>query len=276
MKRVLIYNSPQVSKRFNLQQLLLQHVLPGTGMVGHIVTADTLCRAMTDDTDLFIIPGANASSKYREELSGDNLAHLRHHMQRGMRLLGLCAGSYVLSRAFDFVFHDDASGAVREHRHVSSPLGVVDAHAYGPDLRLYDPPAPDGSLQLYNAVTLKFGDAASPRQTRALISRAPSFRKFDEKQCQPMAHYEVTGEAAILRFDTPGFGQGVLSGPSIEVGGGGLASYVQKQDDPRLLRVMQQLDEAESSRRELVAQVFDVLLPQAAPQIRRNLGLGIS
>lgn len=274
MQRVLIYNSPQISKSFNLQALLTRHVFPHAGLVGQVVDARNLQRVMRDDAALFILPGARASSTYRDELNGANLAHIRQHMQRGMQVLGLCAGAYVLSRAFDFTFHDESNGRVLERRHVTSPLGLVDAHAYGPDLRLYDAPAADGALQLYKAVTLEFGNATAPRLTSALVYKAPSFSRFDAVQCRPLAWYAATGEAAILRFDVPGVGRGVLSGPSIEVEGSDMTQYVPVSLPPAMAEAAARLNAAALTRRELLAQVFGELLPQAAPQIRRNLGLG--
>lgn len=269
--KVLIYDSPQISKIFNLQFLLGRYILKDTYIGRQVVNAHTLQSCMDDDTCLFILPGARASSAYRDELSGSNLQHLKKHMARGMKVLGLCAGAYVLSREFDFTFYDETNGAVLERRHVTSPLGMVDAHAYGPDLRLYVPQAADGSLQLYNAATLDFNGMS----TKALVCKAPSFSQYNPRQCEPVATYNASNETAILRIlKSDGEIAGILSGPSIEVGGEGLDLYIpQGLQDANVKKTVLELNEARDSRRHLLAQVFGDLLPQIAPQIRRNLGL---
>lgn len=266
--RVLVYNAPSISKIFNLRQLLTETVLPGTGLQLQITDAQNLRRDLGRDVALFILPGARASGAYREQIIGPNLECLKDRMDRGMQVLGLCAGAYVLSRQFDFNFHDERNGRVLEAKRVTSYMGLVDAEAYGPDLRLYEPPGRDGSLQLFNAATLDFNGMA----TKALVCKAPSFRGYDPAQCTPLATYAATGEAAILRFTFGQLGGGVLSGPSIEVEGGELTSYVDSAP-AGVARTVAVLNDSRSTRRELLANVFDALLPVAAPQIRRNLGV---
>ncbi len=268
--KVLVYVSPQVSKVFNLQLLLSRSILCDTGISRQMVGAQHLQSAMDDDVALFILPGARASSTYRDELSGKNLRHLKAHMDRGMKVLGFCAGAYVFSRQFDYTFYDENDGSVLEHRQVTSPLGMIDAHSYGPDLRLYEPQAADGSLQLYNAATLDFNGMS----TKALVCKAPSFKQYNPEQCEALATYGATGEAAILRFKYGENGGGILCGPSIEVGGELLTYYVpENMQNPQVQKTVTELNATRESRRELIAQVFGELLPQAAPQIRHNLGL---
>ena len=270
-RKVLVYDSPGVSKSFNLQLLLGRHILSDTYIARQVVTAQTLQHSMDDNTCLFILPGAKASSTYREELSGKNLDHVKKHMRRGMKVLGFCAGAYVFSSEFDFTFYNEWNGNVLERKHISSALGVVDAKAYGPDLRLYDPAGADGSLNLYKAATLNFNGIS----TKALICKAPSFSAYNPKQCEPISTYEATGEVAILRFQDDRIGSGILCGPSLEVGGEDLDYYVPvSMRNPQVQKTVGELNATRHTRSKLVAQVFTELLPSdVAPIILRNLKL---
>lgn len=276
MQRVLIYNAQGDTKLYSLQRVMQELILLSTGIPVEIVTAETVAGRVGPEA-LLILPGARASTGYRTQIGGARFEAVMTAMDKGMQVLGICAGAYVLCKEFSYDDYDPVTGRLNETRHVSSGLGIVNARAWGPDQRLYtaQPRVEGDPWTVYQAVSMQFNVSGQVRQANVAISKAPSFYDLHPAQCQPLAHYTATGDVAMLAFKF-GQGGGVLSGPVFEVGGDNLKHYVHPRhaEDPRAQAIIQKLFESRNDWHELLGSVFGRLLPDAAPQIRRNLGLG--
>lgn len=275
MPRVLIYNAEGDTKLYSLQRVMQELILPSTGIAAEIVTAANVAERVGPGA-LLILPGARASTGYRTQIGGAKFERIMQAMDKGMQVLGICAGAYVLCKDFKYDDYDPLTGRLNETRHVSSGLGIINARAWGPDQRLYTPqPRVEGDpWTVYQAVSMQFNINGQPRQANVAISKAPSFYDLHPAQCEPLAHYTATGDVSMLSFKF-GQGGGVLSGPVFEVGGDNLKHYVHPRhaQDPRAQEIISKLFESKAQWHELLGSVFGRLLPQAAPQIRKNLGL---
>ena len=228
MTTILLYNAQTESKISSLKHVVEDIALKNTGIKLIEVNAGNFREKLTDKVDLLILPGARAGTAYRDQLAGENFEHLKKHMARGMHVLGICAGSFVLAKDFDFDVYDPVTGDLIEQKHIQSEIGIADVRAYGPDLRLYPlrPREKSNPWSVYTATPVTFDDADG-KETKAhvALSKGPSFTGHNPQQCTPIATYDTTGDSAIVAFKY-GKGGGVLSGPALEVGGENLIHYV--------------------------------------------------
>lgn len=277
MGKIVIYHAHTVSKLFTIHSLLRDVVVRNTGLSVEIAHQDNLATALTPDTLLFVLPGASASSTYRDQISGDKLALLKQRTADGMYLLGICAGGYALAHHFEYCFYDEQSGALQEKRQVQSSLGLAPVYAYGPNrqlhqLRPYDPAARWSS---YDAVRTGFRGRDGKRIEVALaLANGPSFSHLDHTFCQPLAHYEQTGEVAMVSFGY-GKGGGILSGPAPEVGGRNLMQYIhpRRQQDPHMQTTLSALENSHAAWAAMWGDLMARLLPSRPdlhPLMTRN------
>lgn len=266
MGKVVIYYAAEVSKLYTIQSLLKTVALKHTGLAVEIARQDNLANVLTPDTHLFILPGASASSVYRDQISGDKLALLQERVADGMQVLGICAGAYAFAQNFDYSFYDEQTGALIERRQVQSSLGLAPTHAIGPNLQLHQlrPYDPAARWSTYDAVALSYQtqDGRILRPALAL-SNGPSFSAFDASACQPLGHYTKTGEVAMLAFSY-GQGGGILSGPAPEVGGRHLLQYIHpdKRHDPHLRSTLHAIETTHQDWAVMWSDLMVRLLPQ--------------
>ena len=279
MSRVLIYNALTQSKIDSLRRVFSDLALPGTGLVLEEVTHENFSRRMGDDVALLVLPGARAGSAYRDQLAGENLVCLKHHLSHGMNMLGICAGAYVMARQYEYYDYDSATGALLERRIISgSDLGLAEVRAYGPDLRLYPlkPREEENPWSVYTAAQVSFPAEGQQEQAALALSKGPSFTHVGEN-VSVFAKYNETGEAAIVQF-RHGRGGGLLSGPALEVGGQNLMHYVhpQHREDPHCQSIITQLENGREVWAKLWTEVFVRLIPDRPDihaQVRRNFGV---
>lgn len=277
--RALVYNAQGDTKLYSLQRVMTEMILPNTGITFEIVTAENIIERLGPDVVMLLLPGARASTGYRTQLCGPRFDAIMNAMDRGMQVMGICAGGYVLCRDFQYDDYDPVTGRLNETRHISSALGIVDAKAWGPDQRLYTPRqrVEGDPWSVFNAVALRFSANGQPFEATVAISKAPSFIEYNATQCTPMAHYTDTGDVAMLRFRF-GQGGGILSGPGIEVGGANLKHYVHPRhaEDEYAKGVIKRLNDSHQQWHQLLAETFTTLVPgepKIHRQIRQNLGL---
>ncbi|MDD9901619.1 MAG: hypothetical protein OXT65_11620 [Alphaproteobacteria bacterium] len=280
MTTILLYNAQTESKISSLKHVVEDIALKNTGIKLIEVNAGNFREKLTDKVDLLILPGARAGTAYRDQLAGENFEHLKKHMARGMHVLGICAGSFVLAKDFDFDVYDPVTGDLIEQKHIQSEIGIADVRAYGPDLRLYPlrPREKSNPWSVYTATPVTFDDADG-KETKAhvALSKGPSFTGHNPQQCTPIATYDTTGDSAIVAFKY-GKGGGVLSGPALEVGGENLIHYVFEEHlkIPQCLNVITALDNSKDAWAKLWVKTLETLLPGKPAlhnQIRQNFGL---
>jgi glutamine amidotransferase-like uncharacterized protein len=278
MGKIVIYHAQAVSKLYTIQSLLRDVVLKNTGLNMEIAHQDNLAATLTPDTLLFILPGASASSVYRDQISGRKLEQLQRRTADGMQLLGICAGGYALAHNFEYCFYDEQSGALQEKRQVQSSLGLAPVYAYGPNLQLHHrrPYDPTARWSSYDAVETAFRGRDGELINVALaLANGPSFNQLDETLCQPLAHYRKTGEVAMVGFRY-GQGGGILSGPAPEVGGRNLMQYIapKQQRDPHMYATISSLESSHAAWVRLWSDLLTRLLPSRPdlhPLMARNL-----
>ena len=279
MGNILFYNAQTESKIFSLHRVFTELALPGTGLEVEMVEAQSFREKLTPEVELLVLPGARASSAYREQLSGANLDHLSRRVEDGLQVLGICAGAYVLSRHFEYFDYSDETGHLREHRVIDNQhLGLAPLRAYGPDLRLYPPRPPRDEANpwtVYTDVAVTFNAQGKQQEVALAISKGPSFTHLSPKHCRPFALYKETGETAMAQF-AYGQGGGLLCGPSLEVGGENLAHYMHpdRLADPRFRGIITRLEASQQAWSQLWGEVFSTLLPRRPAEcakIRQNM-----
>jgi glutamine amidotransferase-like uncharacterized protein len=278
VNRILIYNAKTESKLDSLKRVL-GRIFDGTGMVIEEVTADDIQKKLTADVALLIFPGARAGTAYREQLKGAAFDLIKQRMQDGLQVLGICAGSYVMTRHFTYDEYDPVTGKLLFKKNITSELGITDFEAFGPDLRLYPlkPREADNPWSVYTAAAVRAQLGDKKMSAALALSKGPSFINVDETKNDIIARYEATGDAAIVGFRF-GKGGGVLSGPALEVGGDNLAHYIhpEHRKDPHCAGIVLALERSAGAWAEIWGHVMQRLLPNRPdvwPRLRRNLGL---
>jgi glutamine amidotransferase-like uncharacterized protein len=274
MNRILLFNS----NKLDSLKRVLSMICKDTDLVIEEVTAGNIMQKLGPDVALLFLPGARAGTAYREQLKGAAFDLIKERITNGMHIFGICAGSYVMTRQFTYDEYDPVTGKVLLKKNIKSELGITDFQAFGPDLRLYPlQPLNDNPWSYYTAaaVTVYHGEKTFP--AALALSKGPSFINVDENKNDVIARYQVTGDAAIVGFKF-GKGGGVLSGPSLEVGGDNLAHYIHPEHyrDPHCRRIVEALEQGKSSWALLWGQLMQRLLPNrqdCIPAIRRNLNL---
>lgn len=234
MSKVLIYDDDTSARVFTIERLLRTVALKGTGLKVEFVHPHDFMQKLTEDTLLFVLPGAAASATYREQITGEKLDLLRARTQSGIQLLGICAGAYTLSNQFEYCFYNEMTGTLEERRQITSSLGLAPVFAFGPNTTLHPLRPYQAAMRrsTYDAVEINFNLLSGQViQPTLALAKGPSFSQLDLAVCQPLALYKKTGEIAMVSFNY-GQGGGVLSGPAPEVGGLGLIASL----DPKMLQ----------------------------------------
>ena len=276
MANILIYDTQGESKIDSLWRVFSRLALAQTGLTLARVTAHTLCTKLTEQVDLLVLPGTRAGTTYREQLTGPSLQLLQQRVQDGLQILGICAGAYVLARTFIYTEYEGLSRRPLWKKQISSPLGLADVMAQGPDLRLYAPQPrdPNNPWSVYSAVELEGGAIDAPSPAFFALSRGPSFVITNPQAAVALVNYKATREAAVVQF-RQGDGGGILAGPALEVGGTNLRHYIYPphytQDATR--DIVEKLEQS----RMAWSLVWEQLLPRLLPrqththgQIRSN------
>ena len=275
-QRILIYNAKTESKLDSLKRVL-HKIFFGTGMIIEEVTAEDIQQKLTPDVAILILPGARAGTAYREQLKGAAFDLIKQRMQNGLHILGICAGSYVMTKEFTYDEYDPRTGKVLFKKNIQSELGITDFQAFGPDLRLYplQPREADNPWSVYTAadVQVKSGDDFFPASLA--LSKGPSFIHVDENKNDVIARYDGTGDVAIVGFKF-GKGGGILSGPALEVGGDNLTHYIHPdhRHDPHCQNIIQSLEGSAPAWAQLWGILVQKLLPnrpEIAVQVVQNL-----
>lgn len=280
MKKILLYSVEAESKTDSIRRLLNQ-AFDGTGMMLEEATAATLMDKLDEDVAILILPGARAGTSYREQLQGAPIDKIRDLTSGGMRLLGTCAGAFVLAEKFKYLDYDPATGALLQVKRIRSEIGMAALRAFGPDKRLYDvdqPRAEDNPWAVFTTTPVAFRFNGQDTQAALALSRGPSLTNLNPDLCQPLGRYVETGDVAIASFRF-GLGGGVLSGPALEVGGVNLMQYVlpKYHADAHVARTVGALEQSHAEWSRLWVKVLDQLLP-GQPALMKKIAwnLGVS
>jgi glutamine amidotransferase-like uncharacterized protein len=278
MNRILIYNAKTESKLDSLKRVLSM-ICKDTDLVIEEVTADDIMHKLGPDVALLVLPGARAGTAYREQLKGAAFDLIKERMNNGMHVLGICAGSYVMTKEFTYDEYDPRSGKVLFKKNIKSELGITDFQAFGPDLRLYplQPREADNPWSVYTAAAVTVRNDNKTFAAALALSKGPSFINVDENKNDVIARYQVTGDAAVVGFKF-GRGGGVLSGPALEVGGDNLSHYIhpEHRTHPHCRDIVEKLERSKDGWARLWGQLMQRLLPNrpdCIPAIQRNLNL---
>ena len=254
--KIVIYYAGPGTKIYGIERLL-KELTRGTSVP--VVRADmhTIEAHLRDKPSMLVMPGHETGQLYIDELRGRKFGLINDAILAGMHVVGICAGSYVFSKNFDFEMRNDSGRLLGiQHKDVSSPLGIVPARAAGVDRRLYN-----SELQLYTkenpwasscAAPLScHADLVSGGSLNALLTMGPSFVALDPR-CQVLASYNATAEAAIIRY-WHGLGSIVMSGPAIEVGACNLNHHLSPlhSGNATAMSIKQALEETYMASRQL-------------------------
>lgn len=295
--KIQFYNAHGETKYYSLLRVL-ERLFEGTPVVIEEVNTSNFAEKVGDDTIMLVIPGARAGQTYRDEFGrthegrrdlhseqfkGTQFDHMVQAVERGMNVFGICAAGFTMAKTFIYTDYDPHTGEPVGVKDVTSEMGMLDVHAYGPDTRLYQAKLREAEnpWTVYCAAHVAFTRLDGKRQhAHVAVSKGPSFVNLGTN-CRPLVMFEDTGEAAIIRQD---FGKGrvILSGPVPEVGGTNLTHYVhpRHREDPLCKDIVSKLEGSIDAWGELWLVVMDNLLhePEAQelmPQVARNLNLAL-
>ncbi|HKU37037.1 MAG TPA: BPL-N domain-containing protein, partial [Polyangiales bacterium] len=162
-------------------------------------------------TALLAFPGG-ADRPYCKALNGPGNASVLRYVERGGKVLGVCAGAYYISRRI--VFESGSAGAIEEPRE----LALFEGTARG---SLHDLAAPYSLDHLRCAALAALRTPTGDRSYHALYWGGPEFVPDPGAQYEPLLFYDTPSapsRVAALRTSI-GQGRAVLCGVHAEVTG---------------------------------------------------------
>lgn len=256
MKRLLVYNDLGVGpmSRTYTSTCLTEMVDTNRCIVSEINSHQLILDNWENQCCLLVIPGG-ADSFYHQLLSGVGCRKIRDYVERGGSYLGLCAGAYFATRAFEF----DRGGELEilATRELSFFPGCAIGPAYGVGTYRYD------SHYGARASKLSCYIDGAPSQVSVYSNGAPYFLgdKDDLKDVSILARYlDIEGEPAAIVECQVFKGKAILCGPYP------IFSLNCLDANNEFIRsILSELETHDDNRRQLVSQILHRLgVPVAA------------
>ncbi len=212
-------------------------------------------KSWEERTTLLVLPGGNpdACTTWQRNLGELGMKKIQDYVRKSKgRILGVCAGSYFISKAS---YHE---GTDEELKTREFPL--YQGEARGPlkphSTTLLPPPSPPGVARV-----VRLFNPSSKSEGGCYYQEGPAFKKFSDVFSETLAEYAAPYDGvAVASFDG-----GVVCGPHLEFNS--LRSSRLSRGSPgmseelidSLGRIAEELAEAECFRRELLDQIFEEL-----------------
>ncbi len=195
MQRIAIYRTEEGGTRL-FQQQLERLAYPYHVNVQLLTAADILENALDEQTIGLVVPGRSRGQYYRDELGEEGFLRIQQNVKKGMAVLAVCAGSYILSR--EAVWENSLND--KDRKKASCPHPLFDGTTIGPISHLWqDGYQASGSDQTTllsaNVVNVKFDGVEE--KISSLYWGGGDFKPSSNQPIRILAHHSDETPALI-------------------------------------------------------------------------------